>query len=177
MKHVLKQPKHALATFALMTIAVLVFTSTFPQVADAQIAKESSIEVPKIAEIAHFPTDQDVAPAYEMWVLATAYSSDAAQTDASPCIPAKTSFNLCEYFKDFKRADTIAANFLPLDKQVRFELKGTEGIGDHVYYVRDRMNAKYNGTNRIDIWMPTRAQAIAFGVKRIKMKVYPYRSR
>lgn len=177
MKHILKQSNHALATFSLMAIGVLVLTSTFPQVAGAEMSAEEEVVVVETTEKLAFPETSEVEPSYEMWVIATAYSSDPAQTDSTPCIPAKSNFDLCEYFEDYGRADTIAANFLALDKQVRFELEGTEGIGDHVYYVRDRMNAKYNGTNRIDIWMPTKEQAITFGVKRLKMKVYPYREK
>lgn len=100
-------------------------------------------------------------------VVSTAYSSEAAQTDSTPCIPAMWKFNLCEYFAETGIEDTIAANFLPLGTEVRFP----ELYGDKIFVVRDRMNAKYNGKSRIDFWKKDRPSAVTFGVKRIKMEV------
>jgi 3D (Asp-Asp-Asp) domain-containing protein len=34
------------------------------------------------------------------------------------------------------------------------------------------MNARYNGKMRIDIWMPSREEAIEFGAQWIEMEVY-----
>lgn len=100
-------------------------------------------------------------------VVATAYSSEAAQTDSTPCIPAMWKFNLCKYFKETGIEDTIAANFLPLGAEVRFP----EIYGDKIFVVRDRMNSKYNGKSRIDFWKKDRGSAVKFGVARIKMEV------
>ncbi|MBI2990064.1 MAG: 3D domain-containing protein [Candidatus Magasanikbacteria bacterium] len=122
-----------------------------------------------------FPQMADVEPVYEMWVLATAYSSDVWQTDSTPCKPAMQNFDLCEHFKLYGVADTIAANFLPLGKRVEFIDAGKFGLADSQYVVRDRMNGKYNGTVRIDVWMPTYEEAKLFGARWIKMKVYPYK--
>ena len=159
-------------------VIALLFTTVFPQIAVAeatQVVQEFALQLAKKDVQPQFPEVADVDPAYEIWVLATAYSSDVAQTDSTPCIPAMGSFDLCEYYEKYGRGDTIAANFLPLGKTVRFELSGDEGLGDHVYMVRDRMNSKYNGMRRVDVWMPTRAEAITFGARWMKMKVYPYR--
>ncbi len=172
------QKKHLVLPVTAALVGLIVLTSVFPQAVQARAASVIEDFASRLVEEEvkpQFPETEDVAPSYEIWVLATAYSSDVGQTDSTPCIPAMWTFNLCTYYKDYGHADTIAANFLPLGKKVRFELKGNEGIGDHRYTVRDRMNSKYNGTRRIDIWMPTRAQAVAFGVRRMKMKVYPYR--
>lgn len=177
MKHIIKK-KHIVLSITGLLVALIVLTSVFPQVVEAHainLFEEAKATIVDEQPKAQFPQTADVKPSYEIWVLATAYSSDVAQTDATPCIPAMSTFDLCSYYKMYGHADTIAANFLPLGKKVRFELKGTEGIGDHTYTVRDRMNRKYNGTRRIDIWMPTKAQAVAFGVKWLKMEVYPYR--
>lgn len=100
-------------------------------------------------------------------VVSTAYSSEAAQTDSTPCIPAMWKFNLCEYFAETGIEDTIAANFLPLGTEVRFP----DIYGEKIFVVRDRMNAKYNGKFRIDLWKKDRPSAVTFGVKRIKMEV------
>ena len=114
-----------------------------------------------------FPVAEDREPVKTIWVTITAYSSTVDQCDSTPCITAN-GFDLCKNYEEKAVADTIAANFLKFGTRVRLP----DAFGDQVFVVRDRMNAKYNGQNRIDVWMPTREEAIAFGVKRIKMEVY-----
>jgi len=114
-----------------------------------------------------FPEIQARPARRTMTVVATAYSSEAAQTDNSPCIPAMSSFDLCQNFEDNGIEDTVAANFLALGSHVRFP----NIYGDKVFVVRDHMNAKYNGKSRIDFWKNERPVAVQFGVKRLKMEV------
>jgi len=90
----------------------------------------------------------------------TAYNSEAAQTDDSPCITAN-GFNVCEHGIE----DTIAANFLKFGSKVRIP----ELFGDRVFVVRDRMNKRH--ANRVDIWMISKADAKNFGVKYAKIEV------
>lgn len=90
----------------------------------------------------------------------TAYNSEAAQTDASPCITAN-GFNVCEHGEE----DTIAANFLKFGTKVQIP----ELFGDRVFTVRDRMNKRH--ANRVDVWMKDRHDAIHFGVKTAKIQV------
>ena len=90
----------------------------------------------------------------------TAYTSEAAQTDSSPCITAN-GFNLCEHGVE----DSIATNFLPFGTKIRMP----EIFGDRVFIVRDRMNARY--TNRFDVWMINKADAKKFGVKIAKIEI------
>jgi 3D (Asp-Asp-Asp) domain-containing protein len=90
----------------------------------------------------------------------TAYNSDAAQTDDSPCITAN-GFNVCEHGQE----DTIAANFLKFGTKVKIP----DLYGDRVFVVRDRMNVKH--PSRVDIWMKDRPSAIKFGVKTAKIQV------
>lgn len=90
----------------------------------------------------------------------TAYTSEAAQTDASPCITA-TGFNLCKNGVE----DTIAANFLPMGTKVRMP----DLYGDRIFTVRDRMNARFK--NRVDIWFKNKNTAIKFGIKKVKIEV------
>jgi len=84
----------------------------------------------------------------------TAYNSEAAQTDDSPCITAN-GFNVCEHGQE----DTIAANFLKFGTKVQIP----ELFGERVFIVRDRMNKKH--PNRVDVWMKERKAAVKFGVK------------
>ena len=116
---------------------------------------------------ASFPVAEQAEPGRVMWVVVTAYSSDVAQTDSTPCIPAN-GYNLCEHYEEYGSGNSIAANFLRFDTQVKLP----EVFGDKVFIVRDRMNARYNGQARIDVWMPTRAEAVQFGVKTLKMEIY-----
>ncbi|MFH1286202.1 MAG: hypothetical protein ABII02_00425 [Candidatus Magasanikbacteria bacterium] len=126
-----------------------------------------------------FPLSGEKEPAYTKWVRATAYSSDPWQTDSTPCLPAMN-FDMCEHYENYGLEDTIAANFLPLGTKVRLP----ELYGDKVFTVRDRMNVRYNGTNRIDVWIGSetpenqeiikkaKSKALAFGTKSLKMEVF-----
>jgi len=87
-------------------------------------------------------------------VLSTAYSSTVDQTDASPFITASG---------QKVGSGTLAANFLPFGTQVR--------IGKNVYTVTDRMNSRYDGKYIIDIWKPTRFEAIQHGARIVEMEV------
>ncbi len=88
--------------------------------------------------------------------VVTAYSSTFDQTDSSPFITASGS-----YVHD----GIVACNFLPFGTKVRFP----EYSGDKIYIVEDRM-AKKN-SHKIDIWMPSRAKALDFGVKILKVEI------
>ncbi len=124
-------------------------------------------EVAAQTEVKAFPVSEDREPFRVVSAVMTAYSSEAAQTDATPCIPAMWKYNLCEHYEKYGEQDTIAANFLPLGTKVRFP----DLYGDKVFTVRDRMNARY-GQGRGDIWMPTKVEAKQFGVKRVTMEIY-----
>ena len=118
-------------------------------------------------EVVLFPVSEDRKPSRTIWVTITAYSSTVDQCDSTPCITAN-GFDLCDNYAEYEAVDTIAANFLKFGTQVRLP----ELLGNKVLVVRDRMNARYNGKNRIDVWMPTREMAKEFGVKRVKMEIF-----
>ncbi|MDA1168726.1 MAG: hypothetical protein O3A36_00050 [bacterium] len=87
-------------------------------------------------------------------VTASAYSSTPDQTDASPFITASG---------DHVRYGIVAANFLPMHTNVR--------IGNEIFTVKDRMNERYNNVPIIDIWMPSREAALAFGTRTILIEI------
>ena len=93
----------------------------------------------------------------------TAYNSDPAQTDDTPCLTAN-GFDVCAHGIE----DTIAANFLKLGTKVRIP----ELYGDRIFVVRDRMNQRYS--DRVDIWMKDKANARKFGVKVAKIEVVDF---
>ncbi|MFA6447355.1 MAG: hypothetical protein WCW31_03830 [Patescibacteria group bacterium] len=103
----------------------------------------------------------------KMKVVATAYSSEAAQTDDSPCLTAN-GFNVCAHYSASGTVDTVAANFLPINSIIKIP----ELFGDQkVFVVRDRMNSRY-GPGRIDLWMPERDDAVEFGKRPLVIEVY-----
>lgn len=91
----------------------------------------------------------------------TAYTSDIAQTDETPCITA-SGLNLCKRNTE----DIVAANFLPIGTRIRIP----ELYGDQIFYVQDRMNARYN--RHVDIWMKDYGDAKQFGLKMTKIEVF-----
>ncbi|MBI2459522.1 MAG: 3D domain-containing protein [Parcubacteria group bacterium] len=97
---------------------------------------------------------------FSQYFTITAYNSEAGQTDDSPCITAN-SFNVCANGVE----DTIAANFLPFGSKVKIP----DLFGDRVFVVRDRMNKRFS--NRVDVWMIEKPDAIRFGVKVARIEV------
>ena len=96
-------------------------------------------------------------------VVATAYSSEVAQTDSTPCITAD-GYNVCTHNTE----DVIAANFLPMNAKVRIP----DLYGDQIFTVHDRMNPRYN--YRIDLWKKSRNSAITFGKRLVRIEVVEY---
>jgi 3D (Asp-Asp-Asp) domain-containing protein len=101
------------------------------------------------------------APKKVITVTVTAYSSTPDQTDDTPCITAN-GYNLCKNNK----MNIIAANFLPFGTKVK--IPGV--FGDQEFSVQDRMNKRFS--QRMDIWMPTRKAALAFGIQTLQVEVY-----
>ena len=100
-------------------------------------------------------------PSDPLYVVATAYSSTADQTDATPCLTANN-FNVCVHAKE----DVIATNLVPLGTRVRFP----QIDPDTIFTVVDRMHERYHA--RIDFWKTSRERAEKFGIRRVMMEVY-----
>ena len=126
-------------------------------------SSDTDSEVKKVA-LALEPVPEKTEP--EIRVISsgihtmTAYNSEVAQTDDSPCITAN-GFNVCEHGIE----DTVAANFLKFGTKVRIP----DLFGDRIFVVRDRMNKRY--PDRVDIWMLEKSDAIQFGVRRTRIEV------
>lgn len=102
------------------------------------------------------------APARDHFTIPlTAYTSDPAQTDDTPCITA-SGLDVCARNEE----NVVAANFLPIGTRVRIP----ELYGDRVFYVEDRMNARYH--YKMDIWMKDLQDAKKFGVKYATVEVF-----
>lgn len=89
------------------------------------------------------------------FVTLTAYNSEVAQCDGDPCTTA-TGFNVCDHGIE----DTVAANFLPFGTKIQIP----ELFGDRIFIVRDRTAKKYS--DRVDIWMLEKKDALQFGKRR-----------
>lgn len=128
------------------------------------ISEAGDINQEVLLNIAEFngklPENGNVGIRWSEHFVITAYNSEAGQTDDSPCITANN-FNVCDYGVE----DTIAANFLPFGSKVKIP----ELFGNRVFVVRDRMNRRFS--NRVDVWMIERPDAVNFGVKIAKIEV------
>ena len=89
-----------------------------------------------------------------VWV--TAYSSTPEETDDTPFVTA----SMTEV-----RDGIIAANFLPFGTRVIIP----DLFGDKVFTVEDRMHRRK--TNFVDIWMPTKQDALEFGINRAEVVI------
>lgn len=98
-------------------------------------SSDNSVETPEVSS---------------MEVVITAYSSTPGQTDNTPFITASGSY---------VRSGVVAANFLPFGTKIKLP----EIFGDRIFTVEDRTHEKYN--DRVDIWFPSKAEAIKFGSK------------
>ncbi len=105
-----------------------------------------------------------VSPDRQVLTVLTAYTSTPDQTDGDPCTTADGT-NVC-----VSKNPTVAANWLPFGTLIKIPAL----FGDKVFEVHDRMNPRFNGQNRMDIWMDTsKAEARKFGVKRnITIEIY-----
>lgn len=122
------------------------------------IAEEESDFVNKL------PENKDVIKVRQSsYRVITAYNSEIGQTDNSPCTTA-TGFDVCKHGIE----DTIAANFLSFGSKVKIP----ELFGERIFTVRDRMNARFS--DRVDIWMIKKSDAIKLGVKYVKVEVLEY---
>jgi 3D (Asp-Asp-Asp) domain-containing protein len=85
-----------------------------------------------------------------IWVIMTAYSSSVWETQGDPFITASGTR---------VHWGTVAANFLPFGTKIRIPTV----FGDQIFTVEDRMNPRKK--IQIDIWHPSRIEALRFGVK------------
>ena len=108
--------------------------------------------------IYHRPVYSDEEPQRVMMVTTTAYSSSVDETDSTPFITANGSY---VYW------GVVASNNLSFKTRVRFP----DQFGNQVFVVEDRMNARYNNVDIVDIWHPSKAEAKQYGAKVTKMEI------
>lgn len=143
-----------------IALVAVVASSLFPRVVSAAAIDAADVMwmpswVPE-AFVNVLPVAKE-RPKRVMYVTVTAYSSTPDQTDDTPFIAATG-----------KRVHDgmVAANFLRFGTRVRFP----DNFGDKNFFVEDRMHERFS--DRMDIWMETREEAIQFGKRRIKVEIY-----
>lgn len=146
------------ATFALASLISNLFISQ-PQIEiDSDVQLEPAQQLTTIHGQALVQTTNPDMPIVidNRFVLVTAYSSTADQTDSTPFITASGA-----YVYD----GIVACNFLKFGTRVRFP----DIYGDKIFIVEDRMALK--NSHKMDIWFGSREEAKQFGVKVIKVEV------
>jgi 3D (Asp-Asp-Asp) domain-containing protein len=155
-----KAARHALMRDILTAIVVLIalaLTITLavisaiptPEAAYAQELPRHEAPAPKAAPI--------VVPAATRAVAATvtAYSSSPDETDDTPFIAAN--------------GGTVHHGTLACPDTYKFGTKVV--IEGTTYTCEDRMNARYRGQERFDIWKASKAEALSYGTKQITIQI------
>ncbi len=117
----------------------------------SRVVEESSFYVQPVP-----PRKKQVQVVRTEHVPMTAYSSTPDQTDSTPYTTASGTRT---------RHGVVAANFLPIGTKLRIP----DHFGDQVFVVEDRMNSRY--WKKVDVWMPTRAQALRFGARHEEIEI------
>lgn len=101
--------------------------------------------------------DRPVVVKKTVRVVVTAYSSTVAETDRDPFTTASGSK---------VRDGVVAMNGIAFGTKIRLP----DYFGDKIFTVEDRMHPRH-GTRYLDIWMPLKEQAKAWGVKRTTIEI------
>jgi len=153
----------------LSVLAVFLLLATFPffgpvegevEIGFFEIKKEPE-EAPLVLQensllglSAHSNPEREIPE--KKWVIITAYSSTRDQCDEDPWTTASGSP---------VREGIVAANFLPFETEIKIPAI----YGQRVFVVKDRMHPR--NSYHIDIWFPTRWQALNFGVRTTYIEV------
>ena len=135
------------------TINIEKYIPATEEKAEAEIEKEPK-KVLAVKINNDIDQDDELTVKRTKLVLVTAYSSTVDQCDSTPFITANGT-----HVHD----GTVAANFLKFGTKVRFPSL----YGDKIFTVEDRMKSNY----KVDIWFPTRQEALNFGAKRVEMEI------
>lgn len=135
----------AIGIASLQPIAASTVNSTSPRI----YSVESGINQSTVAY-----TTNKVKDTLHLWI--TAYSSSPDETDDTPFITATG---------NRVRDGIVATNLLPFGTKVMIP----EFFGEKVFTVDDRMHPRKK--ENIDVWMPTKEEAIHFGLAYSKIIV------
>ncbi|MDP3953459.1 MAG: hypothetical protein Q8P99_01395 [bacterium] len=126
-----------------------------PETAEATFTEEANALLNE-SPVAIAESDADLEVKRKVTVTITAYSSDVGQTDSTPFTTASGTH---------VRNGVVAANWLPIGTKVRIPTL----FSDQIFVVEDRMHSRH--TNRLDVWFPTRAEAVHFGLRQAEVEI------
>ncbi|MDZ4231451.1 MAG: hypothetical protein U1C52_01525 [Patescibacteria group bacterium] len=126
-----------------------------PETAEATFTEEANALLNE-SPVAIAESDADLEVKRKVTVTITAYSSDVGQTDSTPFTTASGTH---------VRNGVVAANWLPIGTKVRIPAL----FSDQIFVVEDRMHSRH--TNRLDVWFPTRAEAVHFGLRQAEVEI------
>lgn len=108
------------------------------------------------AVLAVAPVTTAADPDETQAAVVTAYTSDPDETSDHPLITASG---------DMVHDGVVADNLLPFGTEIEIPAL----FGNKVFTVEDRTNDKFTG--RVDIWMPTRTDAVDFGIHKAQIVI------
>ncbi len=162
-----RMAKHSKAAL-IKVLSFAVIVNLFPPIAvhsdfEAKTAAQGLEPVIPISSLVASYVSAPVKTPEEITAVITWYNSEEAQTDDSPYITASNTY---------VHRGVAAANWLLFGTEIKIP-----GIyGSESYFNEDRMNPRFNpevsGERHIDIWVPTKAEAIARGVKKTKVLIF-----
>lgn len=130
----------------------------------AQTAQAEQARATAIAQAVSAPVAVTRSTGRTAIVRATAYNSLSGQTDSTPNITAtgtRTRPGVVALSRDLLR-------MFPYGTRIRIEdLSGRYNFGNQIFTVEDTMAARK--VSSLDIWMPTRSQAISFGARQVRI--------
>ena len=115
-----------------------------------------TIQNNSLVSMANYSVIEDTV-AQTIKVIATGYSSSPEETDEDPLITASGTQ---------VKEGIVANNLLPFGTKIRIP----EIYGEKIFVIEDRMNRR-KGYYHIDIWFPSKFEALNFGAKRIYIEV------
>ncbi len=151
--HLYSQHRCSCRWLILVAAACFALETLFPHAAVAQVESYATTSV--VTPLA-FPTAGPRPARFTRRVLVTAYSSTPDQTDDTPFITASNTT---------VRRGVVAANFLRFGTRVRLPAN----FGEEVFVVEDRMHERFS--DRLDIWMESRATARTWGVRYVTIEI------
>ena len=168
--------KYQVIPFAVLSTLFIIGFSVMASAGRGEKSPTTSIEEVLPPESAEARTEDDeiicglkevVCPfeakkTYTAWATITAYTSDPKQTDDTPEISANGQ-NIWKLYQ--KNENTCASNDYKFGTKIKIA-----GLG--VCTVRDRMNKRYSGKNRLDWYYGYNIiSAIRFGIKKLPIYV------
>lgn len=139
---------------AIVLTGVLAAMSAVPQPPDAHAQELVPVAPQKAPSAPEAPAPEHPAGS-AVYATVTAYSSSPDETDDTPFITADGSH---------VTRGTLAC-------PSRYEFGQKVLIDGEIYTCQDRMAARYRNLEHFDIWMPSKAAALAYGTKQITITI------